>query len=140
MTDDAYLVLFDDGHPALGVPLAAAGEPACLDTAAVRAWLGAQGVSLASPRLRVVPPEDTPAIPKDAERLPVPLSDEELNRVRHQSAHPALAGIERELLAYRSCADGREALLRRALAAGLPARRIAEITGEDLAAVHAAAG
>ncbi len=43
--------------------------------------------------------------------------------------------MEEELLAYRSCAEGREALLARAVAGGVPAHRIAELTGEDLTTV-----
>ncbi|MFI8193770.1 DUF6003 family protein [Streptomyces sp. NPDC085946] len=138
MTDDAYLVLLDGTDTSLGVPLAAVGEPACLETPAVRAWLDAQGVAATSPQLYVVPPEETAAIPEDAQRLPVPLSAEELSRVRHETAAPPVARLEEELLAYRSCADGRDALLARALAAGVPAHRIAELTGEDLAVIKSA--
>ncbi|MEU2995791.1 DUF6003 family protein [Streptomyces griseoincarnatus] len=137
MTDDAYLVLFDDPAVSLGVPLAAVEEAAFLDTPAVRAWLEAQGVTVTSPGLRLLPPEETSAIPEGAERLPVPLGDEELSRVRQLNAPYDVARMEEELLAYRSCAEGREALLARAVAAGVPAHRIAELTGEDLTAVKA---
>ncbi|HLL36959.1 MAG TPA: DUF6003 family protein [Streptomyces sp.] len=137
MTDDAYLVLLPGVATALGVPPAAVGDLACMDTPAVQQWLRAQGVTVASPALRLVPPEETAAIPEDAERLPVPLGDEELSRLRQRTAPPEQARLEEELLAYRSCTDGRDALLARALAAGVPAHRIAELTGEDLATVKA---
>ncbi|MES4893152.1 DUF6003 family protein [Streptomyces sp. NPDC096012] len=140
MTDDAYLFLVADPATPLGVPPTAVGEPACMQTSAVRAWLSAQDVPATSPRLRLVPPEATGAIPGNAERLPVPLSDEELSRLRHQTAPEAAAAVEKELLAYRNCTDGREELLARALAAGVAPHRIAELTGEDPAAVTAAAG
>ncbi|MEU0334414.1 DUF6003 family protein [Streptomyces sp. NPDC006193] len=139
MTDDAYLFLVDDPAETLGVPPAAAGELSCMETPAVRAWLDAQGVSATSPRLRVVPPEETGAIPEEAERLPVPLGEEELSRLRHQTAPEPLAAVETELLAYRDCAHGRDELLARALAAGVAPHRIAELTGEDPAVVRAAA-
>ena len=140
MTDDAYLVLLDGTAATLGVPPVAVGELACMETPAVRAWLSAQGITATSPDLRLLPPEETAAIPEDAERLPVPLGEEELSRLRHEMTPPSLAQLERELLAYRSCADGRSALLTRALAAGVPAHRIAELTGEDLAVIKAEAG
>ncbi|MET9256439.1 DUF6003 family protein [Streptomyces sp. NPDC003717] len=139
MTDDAYLVLLHGGSPDLGVPPAALGGLACMDTPAVLGWLGAQGAAAASPLLRVLPPEETAAIPEDVERLPVPLSDEELALVRHQGAPPAIARVEEELLTYRTLADGRDALLARAFSAGVPAHRIAELTGESLAEVKALA-
>ncbi|GAA3502847.1 hypothetical protein GCM10019016_099560 [Streptomyces prasinosporus] len=139
MTDDAYLVLPNGTAVTLGVPPAAVGELACMETPAVRAWLHAQGVTATSPELRLLPPEETAAVPDDAERLPVPLSEEELSRVRHHAAPQDTARLEEELLAYRSCADGRDALLARALAAGVPPHRIAELTGEDLVTVKALA-
>ena len=135
MTDDAYLVLFHDPAVSLGVPLAAVEDASFLDTPAVRAWLEAQGVTVTSPGLRLLPPEETSAIPEDAERLPVPLGNEELIRVRQLNAPYDVAKMEEELLAYRSSTEGREALLARAVAAGVPAHRIAELTGEDLTTV-----
>jgi hypothetical protein len=138
MTDDAYLFLLDDAAAPLGVPPTAVGELACMETPAVRAWLDAHGVTATTPRLRLVPPEDTAAVPEEAERLPVPLGDEELSRLRQQSAPESIARVEQELLAYRDCTDGRDALLGRALAAGVPLNRIVELTGEDPAAVAAA--
>lgn len=79
MTDDAYLFLLDDASARLGVTPAAVGGLACMDTPAVRAWLDAQGTTATSPHLRLLPPEETAAVPEGAERLPVPLSDEELS-------------------------------------------------------------
>ncbi|MBM9617951.1 DUF6003 family protein [Streptomyces zhihengii] len=140
MTDDAYLFLVDSTAVTLGVQPTGVGDLACMDTPAVRAWLDAQGVDATSPLLRILPPEDTAAVPEDAERLPVPLSEEELARVRGQEAMPAATEIEKELLAYRSLTDGREDLIKRALSAGVPAHRVSQLSGEDLAAVKAAAG
>ncbi|GGP96137.1 DUF6003 family protein [Streptomyces roseolilacinus] len=139
MTDDAYLFLLDDTTTPLGVPPASVGDLACLETPAVRAWLDAYGVTVTSPQLRLVPPEETAAIPDGAERLPVPLSDEELSRLRHHNAPEARADIENQLRAYREYADGRDALLGRAVAAGVPLERIVELTGEDPATVAAVA-
>ncbi len=140
MTDDAYLFLLDDPSVPLGVAPTAVGDLACMETPAVRAWLDAHGSAPTSPQLRLLPPEETAAVPEEAERLPVPLSDEELSRVRHRMAPESLAGIEEELLAYRDCADGRDGLIGRALAAGVPPHRVVELTGVDPATVTAAAG
>ncbi|KQX61247.1 DUF6003 family protein [Streptomyces sp. Root1310] len=140
MTDEAYLFLLDDADVVLGVAPAAVGDLACMDTTAVRAWLNAQGCTAASPRLRLVPPEERAVVPEGAERLPVPLSEEELSRVRHRMAPGTHARVEDELLAYRDCADGRDELIARALAAGVPPHRVAELTGVDPATVTAAAG
>ncbi|MER5197512.1 DUF6003 family protein [Streptomyces sp. NPDC002755] len=140
MTDEAYLFLLDDASVALGVAPAAVGDLACMETTAVRAWLDAQGSTATSPGLRLVPPEERAAVPEGAERLPVPLSEEELNRVRHHLAPAAHAGVEEELLAYRDCTDGRDDLIGRALAVGVPPHRIVELTGVDPATVTAAAG
>ncbi|MEU1014025.1 DUF6003 family protein [Streptomyces sp. NPDC005890] len=139
MTDDAYLFLVDDPAEPLGVPPAVVGPLDCMETPAVRAWLDAHDVSATSSRLRVVPPEDTGLITAQSERLPVPLGAEELSRLRHRTAPEALAAVEDELLAYRDCAHGRDELLARALGAGLAPDRIAELTGEDIATIRAAA-
>ncbi|WP_405625272.1 DUF6003 family protein [Streptomyces sp. NBC_00016] len=140
MTDEAYLFLLDDADVPLGVAPAAVGDLACMGTTAVRAWLNAQGSTATSPRLRLVPPEERTAVPEGAERLPVPLSEEELSRVRHRMASAAHTRVEEELLAYRDCADGRDELIGRALAAGVPPHRVVELTGVDPATVTAAAG
>ncbi|MFF8832563.1 DUF6003 family protein [Streptomyces sp. NPDC015131] len=137
MTDDAYFFLTDDPATPLGVPLPVVGGLECLETSAVRAWLDAQGVSASSPEVRVLPPEETGFIPEGAERLPVPLSAEELERVRLAGAPGAVARIEAELLNYRDSAEGRDELLHKARAAGVPAHRIVELTGVDPATVAA---
>ncbi|MFI9650601.1 DUF6003 family protein [Streptomyces sp. NPDC052040] len=139
MTDDAYLVLLDEAGTPFGVPPAAVGSLACMETPAVQAWLSAHGVPATSPALRVLPPEETAAIPEGAERLPVPLTEEELSRVRRHHVPEPVARLEEELLAYRDCTDGRDALLARAVAAGVPLNRIVELSGEDPAAVAAVA-
>jgi hypothetical protein len=139
MTDDAYLFLLDDASAQLGVVPAAVGELACMETPAVRAWLDAQESTPTSPHLRLLPPEERAAVPEGAERLPVPLSEEELNRLRHRMAPEPLARVEEELLAYRDCAVGRDGLIGRALAAGVAPHRIVELTGVDPATVTAAA-
>lgn len=75
MTDDAYLFLLDDPALRLGVPPAAVGDLAFMETTAVRAWLEAQGSTPTAPELRLLPPEETAAVPEGADRLPGPLSD-----------------------------------------------------------------
>ncbi|MFJ4466943.1 DUF6003 family protein [Streptomyces sp. NPDC089424] len=139
MTDDAYLFLLDDATTPLGVAPAAVGDLPSLDTPAVRAWLAAQDSSVTSPHLRLLPPEERGAVPEGAERLPLRLSEEELNLVRHRMAPQSLAAIEEELLTYRDYADGRDGLIGRALAAGVPPHRIVELTGVDPATVTGAA-
>ncbi|MFF0219702.1 DUF6003 family protein [Streptomyces vinaceus] len=138
MTDDAYLFLAMSADVWQGTPLALVGELECLDTPAVRAWFTAQRVNPASSVVRIVPPEQTGLIPEDAERLPVPLGEEELERVRRATATDRVAGIEEELLAFRDSEDNRDGLLRRALAAGVPAHRIVELSGVDPATLSSA--
>ncbi|MFB7054137.1 DUF6003 family protein [Streptomyces vinaceus] len=138
MTDDAYLFLAMSADVWQGTPLALVGELECLDTPAVRAWFTAQGVNPASAVVRIIPPEQTGLIPEDAERLPVPLGEEELERVRRATATDRVAGIEEELLAFRDSKDNRDGLLRRALAAGVPAHRIVELSGVDPATLSSA--
>ncbi|MET7454883.1 DUF6003 family protein [Streptomyces sp. NPDC005574] len=139
MTDDAYLFLLDDTRVSLGLPPTAVGGLSCMDTPAVRAWLEAQGATATSPQLRLLPPEETGAIPEHAERLPVPLSEEELNVLRRQTASGNVARAEEELVAYRDSTGDRDALIGRALAAGVPPHRVVELTGVDPATVTAAA-
>lgn len=139
MTDDAYLFLVHDASAPLGVAPAAVGGLPSLETPAVHAWLAAQGSTPTSPHLRLLPPEERAAVPEGAQRLPLRLSDEELNRVRHAMAPESLARVEEELLTYRDYADGRDGLIGRALAAGVPPHRIVELTGVDPATVTAAA-
>ncbi|MFE3673336.1 DUF6003 family protein [Streptomyces goshikiensis] len=131
MTDDAYLFLVMTEAGWQGTPLALVGELECLDTPAVQAWFTAHGVNPASPAVRVAPPEQTGMIPEEAERLPVPLSEEELERIRRATATNSVASVEEELLAFRDSEDNRDELLRRALAAGVPAHRIVALSGVD---------
>ncbi|MEU9026489.1 DUF6003 family protein [Streptomyces sp. NPDC048383] len=131
MTDDAYLFLATPDFGWQGTPLALVGPLECLDTPAVQAWFTAQNVSPASPEVHVVPPEQTGLIPEGAERLPVPLGAEELERVRRAVATETVANVEEDLLAFRDSEDNRDELLRRALAAGVPAHRIVELSGVD---------
>ncbi|MEU6894716.1 DUF6003 family protein [Streptomyces sp. NPDC046557] len=131
MTDDAYLFLATTTSGWQGTPLALVAELECLDTPAVQAWFAAQRVSPASPSVRVVPPEQSGLIPDGAERLPVPLAAEELEQVRRAAATESVASAEEELLAFRETEDNRDTVLRRALAAGVPAHRIIELSGVD---------
>ncbi|MFI1155048.1 DUF6003 family protein [Streptomyces sp. NPDC020817] len=62
---------------------------------------------------------------------PGPLSEEELERVRRATATDRVAGIEEEMLPFRGSEENRDELLRRALAAGVPAHRIAELSVVD---------
>ncbi|MFJ6252016.1 MULTISPECIES: DUF6003 family protein [unclassified Streptomyces] len=139
MTDDAYLFLADTtlGSGWQGTPVSLAGELECLRTPAVRAWLDAHETDVTSPALRIVAPEQTGMIPEGAERLPVPLAGEELERVRRAGATEPVAAVEEELLAYRDSEEGRNALLHRALAVGVPAHRIVELSGVDPTALPA---
>ncbi|MFD9587580.1 DUF6003 family protein [Streptomyces sp. NPDC059980] len=139
MTDDAYLVLLTGTATSLGVPPAAVGDLACMETPAVLGWLHAQKATSKSSRLRLLPPEETSSIPEEVERLPVPLSEEELSRLRHHTAPTGVGRMEEELHAYGAQLDGRETLIVRALTAGVPTHRIAELTGEDLTEVKAIA-
>ncbi|MFD5787103.1 DUF6003 family protein [Streptomyces sp. NPDC127037] len=75
---------------------------------------------------------------RTVERLPVPLTEEELERVRRAAATDQVAAVEKELLSYRDSEEGRDALLHKALAAGLPAHRIVELSGVDPAALPTA--
>ncbi|MFE7777115.1 DUF6003 family protein [Streptomyces sp. NPDC057445] len=138
MTDDAYLFLADASAMHLGVALPAAGELECLETPAVRAWLDAHDVTAAAETVRVVTPEETRSIPDGAERLPIPLGEEELERVRQAGAPEAMRRVEAELMAFRDSAEGRDALLRRALAAGIPPHRVVELTGVEHSTLAAA--
>ncbi|WP_455362629.1 DUF6003 family protein [Streptomyces sp. SYSU K21746] len=131
MADDAFLFIADDTRPQLGAPLSAVGELECLETTAVRGWLQAHEVTPASAGVRILPPEAGAAIPDDAERLPLPLSEEETEIVRRSCVPPATAEIESELLDFRHTAEDRTGLVTRALAHGVPAHRIVELTGLD---------
>ncbi|WP_405658303.1 DUF6003 family protein [Streptomyces sp. NBC_01166] len=131
MSDDAYLFLLPDRHPRRGAALAAVGFLECADTPAVLGWLQAHGVSAFSEQVRILPAEAQVFIPENAERLPVPLSEEEALRVQQECAPQAVTDVERELLEFRDTTQDWEALVHRALTAGVPAPRIAQLTGLD---------
>ncbi|MFH8370217.1 DUF6003 family protein [Streptomyces sp. NPDC018031] len=138
MADDACLIIIPDSQPAVGAPVPAVGPLECLTTPAVRAWLQAHGVSASSHRVRILPPEAGAAIPEQAERLPVPLSAAEGETVRLACLPQARAAVEGELRNLGRLAEGAEDLVVRALAHGVPAHRVVELTGLDPAAVEQA--
>ncbi|MEU3742093.1 MULTISPECIES: DUF6003 family protein [unclassified Streptomyces] len=131
MANDAYLFLLTDRHPRLGTALAAVGALECAQTPAVHGWLQAHDVSASSELVRILPAEAESLIPEDAERLPVPLSEEEALRVQQECAPQSVTDMEGELLDFRETTQDWEALVHRALAAGIPAPRIARLTGLD---------
>ncbi|KOX11457.1 MULTISPECIES: DUF6003 family protein [unclassified Streptomyces] len=131
MADDAYLLLLPDRHPLLGAAMAAVGPLDCAETPAVQGWLSAHGVQASSEQVRILPADAEVLIPEDAERLPVPLSEEEAVRVQQECAPASLTDMERQLLDFRDTTQGWEALVHRALKAGIPAPRIVQLTGLD---------
>lgn len=131
MADDAYLFLLPDRHPRLGTALSAVGTLEGTQTPAVHGWLQAHDASDSSELVRILPAEAEACIPKDAERLPIPLSEEEALRVRQECAPQSVTDMEGELLEYRETTQDWAALVHRALAAGIPTPRIARLTGLD---------
>ncbi|MGW5867733.1 DUF6003 family protein [Streptomyces sp. NPDC055239] len=131
MADDAYLFLLPDRHPRLGTALAAVGPLECAEIPAVHGWLQAHDVSPSSELVRILPAEAEAFIPEEAERLLVPLREEEALRVQQECAPQSVTDVEGELLAFRETTQDWEALVHRALAAGVPAHRIARLTGLD---------
>lgn len=131
MADDAYLFLLPDHRPRLGAALAAVGSLECAETPAVQGWLQAHGVSASSEQVRVLPAESQVLIPDEAERLPVPLSEEEALRVEQECAPQSVTDMERELLEFRETTQDWQSLVHRALTAGIGAPRIARLTGLD---------
>ncbi|MDI3419119.1 DUF6003 family protein [Streptomyces luteolus] len=131
MADDAYLFLLPDRHPRLGAALAAVGALECTETPAVHGWLQAHDVSDSSQQVRILPAGDAALIPDEAERLPIPLSGEEALRVQQECAPQSVIDMEGELLEFRDTTQDWEALVHRALTAGIPAPRIAQLTGLD---------
>ncbi|OKK02932.1 hypothetical protein AMK26_23715 [Streptomyces sp. CB03234] len=129
MADDAHLFLLPDRHPLLGAALAAVGPLECAETPAVRGWLQAHAVSAASEQVRILPAGSEVLIPEDAEHLPVPLSEDEALRVQQECAPQSVTDVEAELLDFRETTQDWEALVHRALTAGIPAPRIAQLTG-----------
>ncbi|WP_328843289.1 DUF6003 family protein [Streptomyces sp. NBC_00258] len=131
MADDALLFVLPDSHPRLGAALTAVGELECAETPAVLGWLHAHGISGASERVRIVLAGAEVLVPEDAERLPVPLSAEEAVRVEHECAPQSVTDMECELLGFRDTTQDWQALVHRALTAGIPTPRIAQLTGLD---------
>jgi hypothetical protein len=129
MADDAYLFVMPEAGPRRGVAVAAVGELECLETPAVLGWLGAHGVEAGSDQVRIMPAEAAGSIPAEAETLPVPLAPEEAERVRRACAPQQTAQVEEELVAFRDTAQDWRALVHRALDAGVPEHRIAQLTG-----------
>ncbi|MFG3369573.1 DUF6003 family protein [Streptomyces sp. NPDC048156] len=114
-----------------GAAHAAVGLLECAETPAVHGWLQAHGASATSEQVRVLPAEAQSLIPADAERLPVPLSEEETLRVQQECAPQSVTDVEAELLEFRDLTQDWQALVQRALTAGIPAARIARLTGLD---------
>ncbi|MEU4345984.1 DUF6003 family protein [Streptomyces sp. NPDC023838] len=131
MADDAYLFLLPERHPRLGAALTAVGTLECSQTPAVHGWLQAHGVSASSEHVRILPAGAEAFIPEGAERLPVPLSEEETVRVQQECAPQSVTDVEAELLEFRETTEDWQALVQRALTAGVPAPRIAQLTGLD---------
>ncbi|GGT78407.1 DUF6003 family protein [Streptomyces lateritius] len=131
MADDAYLFLLPDRHPRVGAALAAVGALECAQTPAVQGWLHAHGVPASSEQVRILPAEAEAFIPDGAERLPLPLGEDEALRVQQECAPPSVTDMESELLDFRETTQDWESLVHRALTAGIPAPRIAQLTGID---------
>ncbi|MFG2862264.1 DUF6003 family protein [Streptomyces sioyaensis] len=131
MADDAYLFLLPDRHPRLGAALAAVGVLDCAQTPAVHGWLQAHSVSASSEQVRILPAEAEAFVPERAERLLIPLSEEEALRVQQECAPQSVTDMESELVEFRETTQDWEALVHRALTAGIPAPRIAQLTGLD---------
>ncbi|MBJ7903935.1 DUF6003 family protein [Streptomyces sp. NPDC003656] len=131
MADEAFLFLLPDRHPSLGAAMAAVAPLECDQTPAVRGWISAHDVPPSSEQLRILPAGSEILIPEGAERLPIPLTEEEEVRVQQECAPRSVTDMERELLDFRDTAQGWESLVHRALTAGVPAPRIARLTGLD---------
>ncbi|MET9503728.1 DUF6003 family protein [Streptomyces sp. NPDC006259] len=131
MADDALLFVLPERAPRLGAALAAVGALECAETPAVQGWLHAHGVPASSECVRIVPSGAEVLIPEDAERLPVPLSEEETVRVEHACAPRSVTDMESELLGFRDTTQDWRSLVHQALTSGIPAPRIAQLTGLD---------
>ncbi|MET7289315.1 DUF6003 family protein [Streptomyces sp. NPDC005573] len=129
MADEAYLFILPDRHPLLGTAMGAVEPLECAQTPAVRGWLSAHGVTASAEQVRILPAGSEVLIPEDAERLPIPLSRSEAEAVEQECAPQSVTDMERELVDFRDTTQGWEALVHRALSAGIPAPRIARLTG-----------
>ncbi|MBL1103901.1 hypothetical protein JK361_04655 [Streptomyces sp. 5-8] len=140
MADEALLFVLPERHPRLGAALSAVGELECSQSPAVLGWLSAHGIPGSSERVRILPATAEVLIPEDAERLPVPLGEEETLRVEHACAPRSVTDMESELLSFRDTTQDWQSLVHRALTAGIPAPRIAQLTGLDPQDIVQAAG
>ncbi|MGW5371075.1 DUF6003 family protein [Streptomyces sp. NPDC004009] len=131
MADEALLFVLPERHPRLGAALSAVGELECADSPAVQGWLHAHGLPASSEHVRILPAGSEVLIPEEAERLPVPLGEEETLRVEHACAPRSVTDLETELLNFRDTTQDWQSLVHRALTAGIPAPRIAQLTGLD---------
>ncbi|WP_432020391.1 DUF6003 family protein [Streptomyces sp. 1222.5] len=131
MADDALLFVLPERHPPLGAALSAVGGLECAESPAVLGWLHAHGLPASSERVRIVPAGAAVLVPEEAERLPVPLGEEETLRVEHACAPRSVTDMESELLSFRDTTQDWQSLVHRALTAGIPAPRIAQLTGLD---------
>ncbi|MFG2192849.1 DUF6003 family protein [Streptomyces sp. NPDC048639] len=131
MAETAFLFALPEAGPHPGAQLAAVGRLDCLETPAVMGWLHAHDITAGDDRLRIVPEEAEGTIPEGAERLPVPLGEEEAARLRSACAPRAVAEVEAELRAFRHTNADRDRLISRAVDGGVPPHRIAQLTGLD---------
>ncbi|MFJ3714380.1 DUF6003 family protein [Streptomyces sp. NPDC090057] len=131
MADEALLFVLPERHPRLGAALSAVGELECADSPAVLGWLQAHGIPASSEHVRILPAGAEVLVPEEAERLPVPLSEEETLRVEHACAPQSVTDLESELVSFRDTTQDWQSLVHRALTAGIPAPRIAQLTGLD---------
>ncbi|MFF8867737.1 DUF6003 family protein [Streptomyces sp. NPDC015139] len=81
--------------------------------------------------VRVVPAGAEVLVAEEAQRLPIPLSEEEALWVEHACAPRSVRDMESELLSFRDTTQDWQSLVHRALTAGVPAPRIAQLTGLD---------
>lgn len=61
----------------------------------------------------------------------MPLGEEEALRVQQECAPQSVTDMESELLEFREATQDWQALVHRALTAGIPAPRIVQLTGLD---------
>ncbi|MFD3531359.1 DUF6003 family protein [Streptomyces sp. NPDC058661] len=87
--------------------------------------------TISSDQVRILPAEAETFIPEGAERLPLPLGEDEALRVQQECSPQSVTDMESELLDFRETTQDREALVHRALTAGIPAPRIVGLTGVD---------
>ncbi|MCZ4124768.1 DUF6003 family protein [Streptomyces sp. H39-S7] len=133
VTGSAFLVIVPAAeHAAPGVDAGRLPDLAAWDTAAVHGWLQAhEGASSAT--VRVVASSDADLIPAGAERLEVPVTDDEAAEIVRVSSVPPVAEARAELLSFRQMLQARPAMVARARAAGLSTSRIEQLIGAPAA-------